>query len=363
LNLQGGLWQVVLRHLKDPFKVLGVSADIGTSSQDFCLRDVHETIPSEPPVSLTLLRHMGGALRLVIRISHAQYDGVSSANIFQSFIGGPIPDSAVPDFSAFLSHSHVRRAASMDYWTNLLKGSQPTLLRHCLALRRPDIADVSLRTLTAQAQIRLPRCLGGKTSTATLASAAWAQILALLTGETDVVYEHLVAGRNSAIPQIEDVVGCCLNLVPVRVSLADAQTPAELLRAVQEQFLAMGEADSLGTKDIIEHCTDWPADSSLESTIQHESTAEDHYIQGAGHTLRIDTFRNPHAVPTGIYMYSVVRGDQLRFQLMTNTHIMSAKAADAIVNGLVRLVDNLDACYDTPLATWTQGVDIGGENQ
>jgi non-ribosomal peptide synthetase component F len=183
-------------------------------------------------------------------------------------------------------------------------------------------------------------------------------MLALLTGQTDVVYEHLVAGRNSAIPQIEDVVGCCLNLIPVRVNLTNAQSPAELLCAVQEQFLALGEADSLGGKDIIEHCTDWPAGSSLESTVQHESNDEGRDVQVAGGPLEAGYFKNPHSVPTGIYMFSIVRGDQLCFELATNTHVMSEKTANAIVNGLVRLVDQLDACIDGPLAAWTQSVDV-----
>ena len=45
---------------------------------------------------------------------------------------------------------------------------------------------------------------------ASLVSAAWAKLLSHITGEADVVYGYMVAGRNANIPAITKIVGPCL---------------------------------------------------------------------------------------------------------------------------------------------------------
>ncbi|KID95512.1 Condensation domain protein, partial [Metarhizium majus ARSEF 297] len=177
---------------------------------------------------------------------------------------------------------------------------------------------------------------------ATLASAAWALLLSRLTGRGDVVYGHLVAGRNSEMGGIDKTVGCCLNFIPVRVTFPSSQTPTELLFAVQEQFLAVGEADSLGYKEIIENCTDWPPGSTFESTIQHQNIDENPQIQSAAGVSQVQFFQNPHLVPMSIHMVSETRGDKLCLELNSNTHIMSLEAAEAMVNGLMSIIDEFE---------------------
>ncbi|KAL4915959.1 hypothetical protein BDW62DRAFT_203115 [Aspergillus aurantiobrunneus] len=268
LRLQGKLWQVVLHQLKHPFCVQVVSEDLDAVLHEFCLDDAHTVSPTQPPLALMLLRRKGQGMRLVIRICHAH----------------PAP----PTFSTFLPYASHRRSQSMTYWTELLRGSRPTGLRKKLltqgAPEKPQLKAIHLRAETNLS--RLPY----KITPATLASAAWALLLSRLTGQDDVVYGHLVAGRNSAIPGVEEIVGCCLDYIPVRVRLSSSQTPADLLRSVQEQFLAVGEADSLGYKEIIQNCTDWPAGSALESTIQHQNVDEHPDIRFPGGVSRVQFF-------------------------------------------------------------------------
>ena len=334
LRLQGKLWQVVLHQIKQPFRVQDVSEDLDVALRDFCLNDAHEVSPTQPPVALVLLRHMYG-MRLIIRISHAQYDGICLPIIFQSLINGDVAIPAPPDFSVFLSYASLRRSQSILYWTRLLRGSRPTGLRTQL-LPQGSAEKRQLQTIHLRAETNLPR-LPGNITPATLASSAWALLLSRLTRRDDIVYAHLVAGRNSAIPGVDRIVGCCLDYIPVRVTLSSSQTPAELLLSVQQQFLAVGEADSLGYKEMIKNCTDWPVGSGFESTIQHQNIDQNpEVVQSSGVASRVQFFHNPHLVPMSIHMVSETRGDKLGFELNSNTHIMTTETAKAMVDGSLR---------------------------
>ncbi|KAL2870166.1 uncharacterized protein BJX67DRAFT_378697 [Aspergillus lucknowensis] len=62
-----------------------------------------------------------------------------------------------------------------------------------------------------------------------------------MTNETDVVCGHVVIERNTAIAAAM-IIGCCLNILPC-VDFASVTTAAELVHAVQDQHLSMGDAD------------------------------------------------------------------------------------------------------------------------
>ncbi|KJZ68531.1 hypothetical protein HIM_12079 [Hirsutella minnesotensis 3608] len=279
LCLQGRFWQIVLHRLHQPLRVYDVCEDLDESFRNFCFRDLQELSPTQPPFAFVLLRHTVQGIRLILRMSHAQYDGICAPIIFQSLIDGGNKGafSVTPSFSTFLSYASRRRPRSVAYWSELLQGSRLTTIRP--KLHAPDnLQKAGPKPIRTQAEADLPR-LPGNITAATFVSTAWAILLSRISGENDVVYGHVVAGRNSAIQGMEEIVGPCLNIVPVRVILSSSQTPVELMLSVQKQFLGTGEADSLGFKDIVEHCTDWPAGSSFDTTIQHQNVDEHPEIQ------------------------------------------------------------------------------------
>jgi len=61
---------------------------------------------------------------------------------------------------------------------------------------------------------------------ASLISSAWAIVLSHISGEEDVVYGLVVAGRNSNLPSITDLMGPCLNFIPVRAQPNSTKTSA-----------------------------------------------------------------------------------------------------------------------------------------
>jgi hypothetical protein len=73
----------------------------------------------------------------------------------------------------------------------------------------------------------------------TVVQGAWARVLAGRGGRADVVFGVTAAGRPSAIPGVERIVGLMLNTLPLRVQvagvLADEEGLVAWLRGIQEQ--------------------------------------------------------------------------------------------------------------------------------
>ena len=73
----------------------------------------------------------------------------------------------------------------------------------------------------------------------TLVQGAWAVVLGRYSGRPDVVFGVTVAGRSPELAGVENIVGVCINTVPLRVKLP-ADTPVrEWLVQLQERVVAM----------------------------------------------------------------------------------------------------------------------------
>lgn len=351
LRLQGKLWQVVLHKLKRPLRVQELDNDrtsLDEAFHSFCIADAHQGSEVEPPVALVLLKHKLHDMRLVIRISHAQYDGICFPIVVEALVKGWDPATpAPPDFSAFLLDAERRRPQSIAYWKEVLRGSLPTgLLKQIAPYADSTEKRQQLEAIHLEACVTIPSRLPNKISTATLASAAWALLLSRLSGQDEVVFGRTVAGRNTAIQDIDRVVGCCINFIPVRVSLSSFQTAAQLLQGVQDQFLAVGDADSLSYQEILENCTGWPAGSKFESTIVHQNFNEDLEIELGGATSRVQFFDNPHTMPQWIYLITRTKGDQLHLELFSNTHITSQETAHAMMDDYSHIITSFNGSVD-----------------
>ncbi|KAJ5157767.1 nonribosomal peptide synthase [Penicillium canariense] len=351
-QLQGKFWQVVPRQLNQPFSVHDVSGDLEECFRAFCLKDVKTIAPTQSPAAFIVFKHDHG-MRLTLRMSHAQYDAFSAPLLLQSIFDGnqgEIP--AKPAFSTFLTYGAQRRTQSIAYWSQLLQGSRLTSIGPHVKPSTPP--NPMPEPIFAGGQARLPHRTG-KITHATLVRAAWAVLLLRMTGETDVIYGQVVAGRNAAIPAVEKIVGCCLNILPERVDFSTVKTVAELVNAVQDQYLAMGDADSLDFKDLVEHCTAWPAGSNFDTVLHHRNVDEEPAIQTPAGISRMHIFKNPLTSPF-IFIVSVSRGENIGFDFWANTHIITQETATTTVNNLIAITEKLVSGLHMPLSEWIEDI-------
>ncbi|POS69538.1 hypothetical protein DHEL01_v212067 [Diaporthe helianthi] len=244
---------------------------------------------------------LGQQSRLLVRLTHAQYDAGCIPIVLrhmQAVYRGEVPKPMV-QFWSFVAWANRAdyKAAAEDFWTKKLEGSQLTQLLG----RTPGPLASASELHTINRKLTSPkmsfntaqwRRLGITASTVVLA--AWAAALSLATGEDEVVFGNTTSGRHSGMVGIDNVVGPCWNVLPVRarLGLRDATgtsqtTCVDFLRSFQRDQQACFAHECLGFRDIVKHCTAWPASASPCSIINFENvearrTGGDRLALGAG---------------------------------------------------------------------------------
>ncbi|GAB1640211.1 amino acid adenylation domain-containing protein [Krasilnikovia sp. MM14-A1259] len=116
------------------------------------------------------------------------------------------------------------------------------------AVPTPEVAEVELPAARTAELGALARARGLTLNT--VVQAAWALVLARLTGQDDVVFGATVAGRPPQLPGVETMIGLFINTVPVRVRLDPAEPAHALLDRIQDEQSALMEHQYLGLTDI-----------------------------------------------------------------------------------------------------------------
>ena len=202
---------------------------------------------------------------LMMRISHAQYDASSIPTFYRdlqtAYKGASIPK--LPMFADFVRATPNTKEAEQA-WRILLQGSSMTNL----VSRGPSpYKHITNRTMNQSAfgSSRLVREHGITLST-TL-KAAWALTIARMSKTRDIVFGCAVSGRNVSLEGINQILGPCLNIVPVRANMGKVSTILELLQYIQEQQTRMMPYESLGLTTLINNCTDWPPYTRFSSIL------------------------------------------------------------------------------------------------
>ncbi|KAJ6279029.1 hypothetical protein J3E71DRAFT_242872 [Bipolaris maydis] len=349
-SYQGQYLQMVLRDFDAPFSTFEVNGSMNEESNAIVLRDVCQSSPLGAPTSFIFIRNTSKAARLFIRLSHAQYDGWCIPVIFNTLTS--LFDSKSLsldiDFSTYLAYSRQRVPVAACYWRHLLNGSRLTQIIPKLS---PTACADSPRNITLRRSLPLPQ-LPGDITIASLVSSAWALVLSIVSGEEDVVYAQLVGGRNSDIPGITEIVGPCINIAPVRADVSAAKTVADLLHSVQEQYVSIGESDSMGFNDIVGQCTNWPAGTMFDSYIKHQNIDANPEIHIADGISKVQWFDNPFTVAPELSIVTQAQAGSLDVTINGNTHILTAECAEELLGLLCETTSRLCINLETTLESF-----------
>ena len=269
--------QVVLRTLQPQVQVFDTELDFDEFTMQ--LRDNSQHVSprlGEPYTQFTIIRKTGTrAHRIVLRLSHAQYDGVCLPYILDAFRTAYENKNLQrsPPFARYVKEAFASSSSdTRGYWKGLLENSSMTEI---VPRQTPKYDSPNVRTTTLSQTIRLPSLSSRNITEATILKAAWALTLAQLSGNSDVVFGNLISGRNVAVDGVESIVGPCVNIIPVRIKLEPKWTALELLRKVQSQQVAGMPYESLGFREIVQNCTSWPEWTYFSTIIQHQNLAQE----------------------------------------------------------------------------------------
>jgi amino acid adenylation domain-containing protein len=267
--------QVVLDQFNPPFEYHQADQDFVSYTEAIRKREkLEEFKPGQPFTKFFIVRRIGSLeYQVIIRLSHAQYDGASLPLIWQNIAAAYNATPEIPshDFSVYLSDEMARRASSCDHWRQYLAGSSMTRIT---SEQTPRYNRKSTQGINIARKIpQLPVALQGITAS-TIIRAAWAYVLAQFTAQSDVVFGHVVAGRNRETGEYGNISGPCMNIQPVRILFSQDWTVLDLLTTLQKQYATNMPFEGLGFRDMIEECTGWPKWTRFTSILQHQNAAK-----------------------------------------------------------------------------------------
>lgn len=267
--------QVVLRKLQPDFIYQQTDDDLETFTNDLRQRDrEHGPRLGEAFIQFVVAKQkQSGRYRIFMRLSHAQYDGVCMSKILGALQDGynGLPVSSAPSFGNFVRVSAKTVAGAHDHWREVLRGSKMTEIVNRFG---PNYQRSAGRTIALEQRVTARTLSRINITSATIVKAAWAATLARVAGKSDIVFGHVISGRNSGVANVESIVGPCLNMVPVRVVYRPEWTVHDLLSYIQDQQISNMPYESLGFREITRHCTDWPDWTNFSSVLQHDQNIQ-----------------------------------------------------------------------------------------
>ncbi|AQZ69228.1 hypothetical protein BKM31_54145 [[Actinomadura] parvosata subsp. kistnae] len=208
-----------------------------------------------PLLRLLLIKLAENRHVLVVTSHHLIIDGWSMPLIFNEvtavYSGAELPpEHSFREYLAWLGRQD--RAASLAAWRAELAGAEePTLVAPADPARVAAVPESVITELPATLAKSLAElCRTFDLTLSTVFQAAWALVLARLSGRTDVVFGTTVAGRPADLPGVERMVGMFINTVPVRARLEGGLTVLELLKNLQKQQVALMDHQYLGLTEI-----------------------------------------------------------------------------------------------------------------
>lgn len=344
----GSVVQVVLREIDAQLHVLNVdeSEELEIHVDRLVQRDASRALPwGSVPFKATLIAKGAASHVLVLRLYHAQYDGVAKSKLFgdleKAYVGRAI--SVTASYADYLSHrDHQKTPEALRFWRNLLESSGVTCLSPARLGGRASSCNEPVSLVLRTRHIKASAVPEGITI-ATVFKAAWAVVLRQLTGESDVVFSQVVNGRSLPLTDVDLVCGTCINIVPVRAAMEAQWTGSRLFKHLQEQHARMLPFETVDFQDIVCQCTDWPASSRFGSVVQHQNVDVDPKLSLAGLACTTSTHVFDFIPRDLLVESSPEPGDSSSFvvRLVASTQMVSESGADELLERLDRVLCGL----------------------
>ena len=189
------------------------------------------------------LRQSDTGVKILLQLHHSLYDQWSMDVIKQdldsllqgqSLLARPSYSDIVAYYNKPIQDNDLE--ASHEYWQSYLRGAAVTPLpqlngeKVSRGLQRTAWLPVKIPSASLKHKARELNC-----SAPAMVQAAFAYILSLYTGASDVIYGTVFSGRHIPVADVERIVGPCLNTLPARAEINAVRTCQDLVRLVHNQ--------------------------------------------------------------------------------------------------------------------------------
>ncbi|KAK2877809.1 NRPS [Arthroderma sp. PD_2] len=331
----GRILQIILRKLSlDVIECDTDQKDLRAFGEAYGRRDfTSQSLYGAVPLALTLVKSDNEHHLLIMRLSHAQYDGLSipklMANLLDLYHQQSI--SVAADFATYVRHcTRSHNSDTFAFWRSLLDGSSMTSLFNQPAATGASNDSISSALVESEAIVPLPTPPPGITL-ATVVKTAWAMVQSKLLRRSDLVFGQLVSGRNTGVVDLEDVIGPCINYIPVRVQIHPKQTISELLKQVQAQHVKTMPFETVGLQEIVKNSTSWPPETDFGSIVHHRFSQDQSALDSNELSCQIDAW-SPLSLPAmNIWVSTIAEKGRLSINIFTRSEVASQAQIDRLM--------------------------------
>lgn len=338
VQVQHSLWQAVLRlRASTLFEEIAAPArvDLDDACGTLCRQDVADAGGlklSQVPTKFILQSSETQGCQLIVRLSHAQYDGISLPIMLEMlaalYTGRPV-ETMGESFTTYLAHQRSRSRHAP------LSSSERSPSARALSFPLKFVHGDEMASPPHRVEARTSVLLTpnhDRSYIASLLGAAWAIVQAVLNGEADAVtsFGHLVAGRESSkVPGIDRIAGPCAKILTVNVRVTPNQTSWETL---------LSEVRRCQWENSI---TEEAASVRHSVVVQHQNVEENPVLDfGGGVRSQVQWHDHSHRLPASpLAVVSRLKGEKLDIQVLGSSRHVTASAAQQLVDSLRKAAD------------------------
>jgi len=297
-----------------------------------------------PLLRVGLLYHGGGRHSLVVTHHHLILDGWSLplllGGVTDAYRGEPVP--ALPPFRSYVAWLAGRDdTAAEGYWRRRLAGFETPE-----GLGSVEGGGGRGRTLERRWSPRRGASLASTAhrhglTVSTLVQAAWAILLARLSGEREVLFGAVTADRPAVLAGSAQMVGLMIHTTPLRVAVPTGTALLPWLRDLQRRAAEDREHGHLSLPRI-RAAAGWSGDVPLFETlvaVENYPFGDDlERAMGPGVAVELGESVERSGLPLSL---ACVPGDGLTLRLSTDGELSAPGALETIVDHLETLLDAL----------------------
>ncbi|WP_051852243.1 non-ribosomal peptide synthetase [Streptomyces aureocirculatus] len=361
---KGDQVQLVVDGVRLPWQVVDLR-DLDASGRDAALdRLIAEDRavpfdPAVPPLLRMTLAHTGpDRAELLLSVHHVLFDGWSMPLMVADLLhlyaaeGDASQLPPVRPYRAFLGWlAEQDPEAAAKAWARELHGvTGPTLLAGppaAGAVERSEPGHVELRVPPRTVRALQDQAADLGITLNTVLQGAWGLLIGHLTGRQDVVFGTTVSGRPPQVADVDEMVGLFVNGLPVRVRYAPDDTLAQVLTALQERQAVLLDHHHHGLSEI-QKATG--IGTLFDTMLVFESIPVDRPRLGAALAKSGLTVTGTRAISGTHYPLTVIAEPDLRMDFQYRDGTFDRAAVEAIVARLARILEQVAADPDTPLA-------------
>lgn len=232
-----------------------------------------------PPHRVTICKTKANKVWVKLELSHTINDGTSITNILTDLARAYDMKLSRADFgplySDYIAYTLASsRDADVSYWKTYLSGVEPCFFPSLNdgkpGVHEPGSIDISIGNMENIQSF----CKKNGVTLSNVLQLAWAITLHCFVGASDVSFGLVASGRDIPVKNIDEAVGCFVNMLIVRLTFSDDSTISQLLDTLQTGSMDALSHQSCSLADV-QHEMQLPALFNTAFTFQRRQISRD----------------------------------------------------------------------------------------